>query len=127
MTIPKKRILCVEDDPDTRAFLRYVLKSYELVPVSTKAEALERVAAESFALCLLDYSLPDGTGEEFCKHLRIFDSKTPVLFVTATDSVPETKARSIGAQGAIRKARVDFVSELKSRVTELTGSQAPKR
>ena len=67
----------------------------------------------------MDYRLPDGTGEEACRLIRYFDQKTPILFITGVSTFTETRARSIGAQGTLKKASPTFIDELRHRTLEL--------
>jgi CheY-like chemotaxis protein len=114
------KILCVEDDQDACKMFQALLPDFELVSAATKAEAIEKAREGRFALIFMDYRLPDGTGEETCRLIRLFDSKTPILFITAVTSFTETRARSIGAQGSLKKASATFIDELKHRTAELT-------
>ena len=113
------KILCVEDEPDARKMIQVLLPEFEIVSASTKAEALELAEKQKFVLIFMDYVLPDGTGEEACRQIRYFDQKTPILFITGSSTFTETRARSIGAQGSLRKASPTFVEELQHRTTEL--------
>jgi CheY-like chemotaxis protein len=115
----REKILCIEDEPDTCRMLQVLLPDFELISASTKAEAVERAREGNFALIFMDYLLPDGTGEEACRMIRYFDQKTPILFITGYATFTETKARSIGAQGTLKKASPTFVDELKHRTSEL--------
>lgn len=40
-------------------------------------------SAEDFDLVLLDYNLPDGTGMEIAKRIRLTNQRTVILFITA--------------------------------------------
>jgi CheY-like chemotaxis protein len=113
------KILCVEDEPDTCRMLQVLLPEFELISASTKAEAVQMAREEQFALIFMDYRLPDGTGEEACRLIRYFDHKTPILFITGVSTFTETKARSIGAQGTLKKASATFIEELRHRTSEL--------
>lgn len=116
----KLKILCVEDDQDACSMFQALLPDFELISATTKAEALEKARGQRYALILMDYRLPDGTGEETCRLIRVFDQKTPILFITAVTAFTETRARSIGAQGSLKKASPTFIDELKYRTAELT-------
>ena len=115
-----KRVLCVEDHPDTCELISHVLKEFEVISAKTKAEALEASRSEQFALILLDYHLPDGTGEEICHLIRDFDKSTPILFVTGSSQFSESRARSIGAQGSLHKHHPEFTEELLRRSRDLS-------
>jgi CheY-like chemotaxis protein len=116
--LPKKRILCVDDHSDICELVGTVLQDYEIVSAYSMADALKQATAEKFALYLLDYHLPDGTGLELCLLLRGFDSDTPILFATGTSSITETQVITAGAQGLIRK-NLSFTDELTARVDKL--------
>ncbi len=115
----KNRVLCVEDHPDTCELIAFVLKEFEVISAATKADAVELAKTADFKLILMDYHLPDGTGEELCRDIRNFDSRTPILFVTGSSTFSETRARSIGAQGTLRKGHPHFLNELRERASEL--------
>ncbi len=119
MNQKKCRILCVEDHEDTCEIITYTLDDYEVISAGTKFEAIKRAKESDFCLYILDYHLPDGTGFELCKQIRTFDDRTPVLFVTGTSFVGEVSARSVGAQGLLKKTRSDFIKELRIRVSDL--------
>jgi response regulator RpfG family c-di-GMP phosphodiesterase len=66
------RILLVDDEPDIRAFSRFVLQSEGLVceEVGGGSEALAAVKERAYDLVVLDINLPDMTGTDVCKRLR---------------------------------------------------------
>lgn len=76
------RVLCVDDDEDSRVMLTTLLRLalIEAKAVGTAAEALASIQAEPFDLYLLDSRLPDIDGFELCRRLRAFDQHTPILF-----------------------------------------------
>jgi two-component system catabolic regulation response regulator CreB len=78
------RILIVEDEPAIADTLVYALKTEGFAPVwrTTGREALAALAAEPYALVILDIGLPDLSGFEVCKQIRA-RSAVPVLFLTA--------------------------------------------
>lgn len=85
MPPPKFRILCTEDDADTRDLIILVLQNegYEVICTDTAEQAISLAKAQSFDLYLLDNWLPDSSGIELCRELREIDSKTPILFYSA--------------------------------------------
>jgi len=106
MTSQKGRILCTEDDADTRELLIYILNmaGYEVICTDSPHQALDMIKAERFDLCIMDNWLPGLSGEDLCKKIREFDSKTPILFYSgaAYDS-DKKRAISSGAQGYLVK------------------------
>ena len=81
-----KRIFLLEDDLSLINGLSFALKKqgYEVAVARTALEADRLWAKGEYDLAVLDVSLPDGSGFDFCKKLRK-TSKIPVLFLTAAD------------------------------------------
>lgn len=123
----KKKILCVEDHPDTCELISMILRDYEVISANAVAEALRNASADQFELYLLDYHLPDGTGEELAASIRNFDTATPILFITATSSITEREVRSLGAQGLIRKSSLTFIEDLLRNVNRFLMSEPALR
>jgi len=80
-----------------------LLSNYELTYAKNKAEAIDLARIGGFDAILPDYWLSDGNGDEACRLIGGFDRKVPILFVTASKAFTETHARSIGAQGTLKK------------------------
>ena len=98
-------ILMLEDDPAIAQGLRYSLESegYTVTHCATVARALEAVGAGRFDLCLLDLTLPDGSGYDVCKAIKAKDD-TPVIFLTAfDDEVNVVMGLELGADDYISK------------------------
>jgi CheY-like chemotaxis protein len=111
----QKRILCVEDHPDTCELIAILFNNCDVVSAHSKAAAFQLVVHENFDLIILDYHLPDGTGVEICHFIRGFDKVTPILFFTGTSSMTEPQVATAGAQGVIKK-RGDFSERLRAAV-----------
>src|SRR5436190_3404216 len=107
-----KRVLCVDDNTDTCALVVETLKAWEVVTEYTHAEGLGRATAEDFDLILLDYHLPDGTGLDLCRQIRMFDATTPIVMVTVTHSIGHDEVLNAGGQGVIRKDQLIHVLRL---------------
>ena len=98
-------ILMLEDDPAIAQGLRYSLESegYTVTHCATVTQALEAVGAGRFDLCLLDLTLPDGSGYDVCKAIKAKDD-TPVIFLTAfDDEVNVVMGLELGADDYISK------------------------
>ncbi|MBR5420446.1 MAG: response regulator transcription factor [Lachnospiraceae bacterium] len=81
------RVFLLEDDEAIGTGLKYSLEKegYECTLVKTAAEAAALRVAENFDLCILDINLPDGSGYEVCKRIKL-DGDVPVIFLTAADA-----------------------------------------
>lgn len=85
------KILVIEDDPKTANAIRTGLRGegYEAVAARTGNDGFSLLTAESFDLVVLDWMLPGRDGIEILSALRRRGSKTPVLLLTARDSVED--------------------------------------
>jgi DNA-binding response OmpR family regulator len=110
MTATKGRILCTEDDEDTRELLVLTLNraGYEVICTDSPEKSLALIQAEKFDLCVIDNWMPGISGEDLCKKIRTFDSKTPILFYSGA-GYQEDKDRAIksGAQGYLVKPVIE--------------------
>jgi two-component system, OmpR family, copper resistance phosphate regulon response regulator CusR len=100
------RILVIEDDLKTGAYLRKGLSENGFnVKVATEGEeGLYLALTREFDLILLDVMLPDIDGWQVLKKLRFRENKTPVIFLTARDSVPDrVKGLELGANDYLVK------------------------
>ena len=81
-----KRLFLLEDDLSLINGLSFAVKKqgYEIVIARTTLEADALWADGTYDLVILDVSLPDGSGFDFCKKIRQ-TSKVPIMFLTAAD------------------------------------------
>ena len=106
MKTPKGRILCTEDDLDTRELIDLVLTQYGFEVVSTQHpdQAIALAKNQRFDLYVVDNWLPCLSGTELTRRLREFDIKTPILFYSAAAYESDKQAaRLAGAQGYLVK------------------------
>lgn len=80
------KIFLLEDDLSLINGLSFAFKKqgFDTCIAKTLGEAYELWADEKYDLLILDVSLPDGTGFDFCKKVRQV-SKVPIIFLTAAD------------------------------------------
>lgn len=83
-----QRILLVEDEENLREVIKMnlELEGYEVEVAETGTKALRKVADRRFNLFILDVMLPEVDGFAICEKIRLSDTETPVLFLTAKDS-----------------------------------------
>jgi two-component system cell cycle response regulator DivK len=82
----RKKIAIVEDNPDNRELLRYVLaESYDVIEYDSGQRALEEVRESRPDLILLDISLPQMDGPEILALIRADRelATLPVIALTA--------------------------------------------
>ena len=110
LAISRPRVLCVDDDEDSRVMLTTLLRLalIEAKAVGTAAQALSSIQTERFDLYLLDARLPDLDGFELCRRMRAFDPHTPILFFSGAAYADDLK-RGIeaGADAYVIKPDLD--------------------
>jgi two-component system, OmpR family, response regulator MprA len=88
------RILVVDDEPAVQsALLRALtLEHYQVAQAADGREALERLGMAPYEAVILDISMPHVDGLEVCRRLREGGDKTPVLMLTARETVDDRVA-----------------------------------
>ncbi len=84
-------VLIVEDEPEMAQLLAKGLREeqFEISLARDGRVALEKSAETPFDVILLDIMLPQMNGLDVARHLRHRQQETPVLMLTARDSVPD--------------------------------------
>ena len=121
---PRPRVLCVDDDEDSRAMLVTLLKlaSVEAKAVGSAAQALSMIQAEDFDLYLLDGRLPEIDGFDLCRQLRAVDSHIPILFFSGAASADDReKGIAAGADAYVTKPDIDELLEIIEQFTSHEG------
>jgi two-component system response regulator MprA len=88
------RVLVVDDELAVRNSLSRALnlERYDVDLAQDGQEALDRVAAARYDAIVLDVSMPLLDGLEACRRMRAAGDRTPVLMLTARDSVDDRVA-----------------------------------
>lgn len=90
----KPRLLLVEDDPASRAFMAAVLAQFpaEVDTAASVGAALALATTRDYELWLIDARLPDGYGIDLLAQLRQQGRSTPALAHTASQDRDEHAA-----------------------------------
>src|SRR5260370_1246540 len=88
-SLPKGRILVVDDEADIRESLDALLslEGYVVDLALQATDGLRRLEGATYDLILLDLMMPDRSGMEVLKEVRERDSETPIFMITAYGSV----------------------------------------
>src|SRR5947199_9121015 len=100
------RILVIEDEKKTAAFLaKGLCEAGFVVDLALDGETgLKRARAANFDLLVVDVMLPNKNGWEVVAELRRDGVRTPILFLTARDSVRDrVKGLELGADDYLVK------------------------
>src|SRR6266849_5999581 len=105
-SLPKGRVLVVDDEVDIRESLETLLslEGYSVDLAENATEGLKRAESISYDLVLLDLMMPDRSGMEVLQDIRERDTETPVFMITAYGSVEvAVRALKSGANDCFSK------------------------
>lgn len=85
------RILLVDDEQELRGALSQVLQQegYEVEVAENGQMGLGLATATEYDLLILDWMLPQYSGIDVCQQLRALGKTTPILFLTAKDTIDD--------------------------------------
>ena len=85
------RVLIIEDDRKTASAIRdgLQLEGYEAVAVNSGADGMDALRTGPFDAVILDWMLPKYSGIEILKDMRANGVRTPVLLLTARDTLED--------------------------------------
>jgi two-component system phosphate regulon response regulator PhoB len=103
-----KRILIVEDEPEIREMIRYILEplGYRLSEADNTLDARKLLSQSDYDLILMDWMLPGRSGLEFTKELKQKHHTTspPIIMLTArADESDKVQGLDSGADDYITK------------------------
>jgi two-component system phosphate regulon response regulator PhoB len=102
-----KRILIVEDEPEIREMIRYILEplSFQVSESDNAQDARRLISQSDFDLILMDWMLPGRSGLEFTKELKQKNRiSPPIIMLTArADETDKVKGLDSGADDYVTK------------------------
>lgn len=122
------KILLIEDELELSSFLIRGLKKegYEVDHLQNGKGVMSQLKKNSYDIMILDLMLPEVSGEEVLKEMRINRNIMPVIVLTAVDDVEtKTKILNMGADDYLVKpfSFVELIARIKSVLRRSQGSQ----
>lgn len=106
MNEPKSKILFVDDDKDTCELIKFVFEQagYQVNAFNSAGEGLLEARKGNYGAIILDHWFAEASGVEICKHIRSFDTDTPIIFFSGEARQNEIdKALASGATAYLIK------------------------
>ena len=106
VSVSRKRLLCVDNDPDTLKQRRLLLEAhgYFVLSATSGRKALDLLTEAALPdLVLLDYTTPGMDGDEFAHALRQKYPKVPLIAVSAVTPIPKSFSELI--DGSVLKGQ----------------------
>ena len=125
------RILVVEDDRNSSRFLQPELEheNYEVLTAFDGRTGLEMALREKPDLVVLDIMLPQLSGTEVCRRIRM-ESDVPIIMLTAMDGVPNRVAGlDMGADDYMTKpyAIEELLARIRTNLRRHPAEPEPKK
>src|SRR4051812_6673043 len=101
------KVLVIEDAKEFQLMIKSALgRGLHLEIVATLAEARQKLSSERFDLILLDVTLPDGNGFEFCTEIQNDDKSmgAPIIFLSGRNNTTDkVLGLTLGAEDYVTK------------------------
>jgi len=100
------RVLLVEDDPGLSAIIKtgFTEQGLQVVTEMNYPDGKMKAVLGTFDVIILDVVLPGGTGFDLCQELRKRKIATPILMLTARDTVDDrVSGLDVGADDYLTK------------------------
>ena len=111
------RILLVEDDPTTSKIIEMMLQNANLNVYATDLgeEGVDLAKLYDYDLILLDLNLPDMSGMDVLRTLRVAKINTPIMILSGSAEI-DTKVKTFGAGGDDYMTKPFHKDELVARI-----------
>jgi two-component system cell cycle response regulator CtrA len=118
------RVLLIEDDAPTAQSIELMLKGFNVYTTDLGEEGVDLGKLYDNDIILLDLNLPDMSGFEVLRSLRVAKVKTPILILSGLAGIEDkVKGLGIGADDYLTKPfqKVELVARIRSIVRRSRG------
>ena len=118
-----RTILCIDDDRGTLDYHRALLErsGYQVLTASSARCGVEIARTSAIALVIVDYHMPEMTGDEVADAIKRVKPGVPVVMVSSDDKIPEAVLGTV--DGFVSKDEVGNL--LLPAIMSFCGSSSP--
>jgi CheY-like chemotaxis protein len=87
----RKTILCIDDDDGVLSYHRALLerRGYEVLTAASARRGLQIVEVCVIAAVIVDYHMPEMTGDEVAAEIKRLRPQVPIVMVSSDVEIPE--------------------------------------
>ena len=121
----KAALLCIDDDYAVLECEKALLETfgYTVVTASSGAEGLKLAGLHSFDVVIVDYNMPEMSGQQLAVAMRRLRPLAPIIMVSGAVDVPEQALEAVDAF----VAKPCLASRLLPAIELLCGSKLPTK
>jgi CheY-like chemotaxis protein len=94
-----KTILCIDDDHGVLEYQRALLerRGYTVLTAASARQGLQIAAVSGLAAVIVDYQMPEMTGDEVATEIKRVTPQVPIVMVSSDDEIPEHVLKAVDA------------------------------
>jgi CheY-like chemotaxis protein len=109
-------LLCIDDEPSICALhkLLFEVNGYRVLVAHSGPEALRLLEGENVDLVVLDYRMPEMTGDKVAEIIRSQRPNVPILMESAYTDLPESALKHVDAYLIKGEATENLLAKVKT-------------
>lgn len=90
MGLPKRVILCVDDEPNALILRKMVLEraGFSVLTANSLVQAIQVISSSPIDLVLSDQLMPGGTGTDLARQLKATHPTLPIIIISGVNEMP---------------------------------------
>ncbi len=123
-----RKILVIDDEPEVSRAVRLTITlqepDWQVVEANSGREGLAKLGAENFDLVLLDLVMPDMSGYDVLKQIRLFSDVPVIILTVRDDEMDKVHGLELGADDYIVKpfGHLELMARIRSIFRRLEGN-----
>ena len=121
------RVLLIEDEPTTAKSIELMLttEGFNVYTTDLGEEGLDLGKLYDYDIILLDLNLPDMSGYEVLRALRVSKIKTPILILSGMGGIDDKVQAPAGSQSRFSTESEDTLGSGSGEIVMLSNSETP--